>query len=209
VGSSSSALARKVSRPGWTDAGGWLETETPCTWAGVGCVDGSVDGLDLAGNGLSGPIPPELGSLENLRFLYLWDNALSGPIPPELGDMSSVRRIVLRQNDLTGVIPPELGGLASLDWLMLNDNRFSGTVPDALADLEGLDVLWIHENDLEGPLPLGIAQLGAAIQEEHIAEDCAIRPGNDELHIPDDDAYRAADLDGDGFICGVSVPPGA
>ena len=37
---------------------------------------------------MTGEIPPELGGLSNLEWLYLWGNQLTGEIPPELGDLS-------------------------------------------------------------------------------------------------------------------------
>ncbi|WP_420448358.1 leucine-rich repeat domain-containing protein [Candidatus Palauibacter sp.] len=59
-------------------------------------------------HGLSGPIPPELGDLANLRELHLWINQLSGPIPPELGNLANLRSLNLGINRLSGPIPPEM-----------------------------------------------------------------------------------------------------
>jgi len=42
--------------------------------------------LDLGGQGLTGSIPPEIGSLTNLRHLYLYNNQLTGSIPSEIGN---------------------------------------------------------------------------------------------------------------------------
>jgi Leucine-rich repeat (LRR) protein len=164
-----------------------------------------LENLELAANDLTGPIPPELGSLDNLVFLYFFSNRLSGSIPPELASMSSLRMLFLRDNELTGTIPAGLGTMPALQRLVINDNRLIGTVPEALGALDGLDTFWIDGNDLEGELPLAVARMGAAIQGATIEEDCRVRPGNDGLFIPDDDAYRAADLDGDGLICGLAL----
>lgn len=168
----------------------------------------ALENLQLADNDLSGPIPPELGSLENLVFLYLFSNRLSGPIPVELADLSSLKMLFLRNNELTGSIPAELATLPALQRLVVSNNELTGTIPPELGDLLGLDTFWIQGNDLEGAVPLAVAQLGASIQAEYGASTCDARPGNDGLFIPDEDAYRAADMDGDGFICAVAVPAG-
>ena len=72
------------------------------------------------GNGLSGPIPPELGNLTNLDYLGLGVNQLSGPIPPELGNLTSLSRLSLKGNRLSGCIPMSLRGvdndLVGLGW---------------------------------------------------------------------------------------------
>ena len=77
--------------------------------------EGRVRALGLSRNALSGPIPPELGNLANLTWLYLGGNQLSGPpIPPELGNLANLTSLGLDNNALSGPIPPELGTLANL-----------------------------------------------------------------------------------------------
>ena len=55
---------------------------------------------------VEGTIPPELGNLANLQYMYLHANQLTGTIPPGLGDLSSLQRLWLYSNQLTGTIPP-------------------------------------------------------------------------------------------------------
>ena len=57
---------------------------------------------------MSGEIPPELGNLSNLLYLYLQDNDLSGEIPPELGNLSNLLYLYLQDNDLSGCVPSSL-----------------------------------------------------------------------------------------------------
>ena len=67
-------------------------------------------------------------------ILILNVNELSGEIPPELGSLSNLRRMVLGYNDLSGEIPAELGSLSNLEELGLSDNALSGCVPSSLED---------------------------------------------------------------------------
>ena len=73
--------------------------------------------------GSMGSIPPELGNLTNLTHIIMYYAGLTGSIPPELGNLSNLRRLNLSQNDLVGSIPPELGNLSSLEELDLSWNR--------------------------------------------------------------------------------------
>ena len=50
-------------------------------------VDDVVE-LDMSNFGLSGTIPPEIGSFINLNYLNLSNNNLNGAIPSELGDLN-------------------------------------------------------------------------------------------------------------------------
>ena len=117
----------------WKDSFNWLSDRPIREWRGVtNDANGRVTGLYLGENGLSGPIPPELGDLSNLRRLALQENQLSGSIPPELGNLSVLVLLSLDSNQLTGSIPPELGNLSNLIWLYLIDNQITGCIPASL-----------------------------------------------------------------------------
>lgn len=49
-----------------------------------------LDIFDLGGNSLSGDIPTKLGSMNNLRLLFLDRNNLVGEIPSQLGQLSGL-----------------------------------------------------------------------------------------------------------------------
>ncbi len=120
--------------------------------ADLGWLDG-LDRIDLYENELTGEIPSELGRLGNLRNLFLSDNSLSGEIPSELGGLSALLRLDLDGNELSGEIPPELGRLSGLTHLYLNGNELSGEIPSELGELSALQTLDLHGNSLSGPLP--------------------------------------------------------
>ena len=161
----------------WANHDNWLTDAPLDAWHGVQTdASGRVQVLFLYRNDLTGRIPPELGTLANLRSLNLVDNGLTGEIPselgtlanlrdldlgdgltgeipPELGNLASLHRLHLGGNDLTGKIPPELSNLANLYTLYLNGNDLTGEIPSELGDLTNLEVLWLHNNDLTGELP--------------------------------------------------------
>ena len=66
--------------------------------------------------------------------MSLYDNQLSGEIPPELGSLANLRLLYLSYNQLSGEIPPELASLANLTGLFLDGNQLSGCVPASLRD---------------------------------------------------------------------------
>ena len=163
------ALYEATDGPNWVDNTNWLSDAPLGEWYGVE-TDASrrVIRLDLSGriddgravpHGLSGKIPPELGSLANLEVLDLGINGLTGTIPPELGDLANLKQLHLWENTLTGPIPPELGGLAELEWLNLRGNTLSGRIPAALGDLVALGTLNLGDNNLSGPIPPELGQL--------------------------------------------------
>ena len=83
-----------------TAALNWLADTPIADWTGVvlGETSGRVTELDLGALGLNGRIPKELGSLANLRWLFLGQNQLTGEIPPELGGLSNLTQLGLDNN---------------------------------------------------------------------------------------------------------------
>ena len=163
------ALYEATDGPNWVNNDGWLTAAPLGQWHGVS-TDGTgrVVRLDLSGrwdrenrqwvlHGLTGSLPPELGSLANLTVLDLGRNSLSGPIPPELGDLANLTDLYLHRNKLSGPLPPELGRLANLRRLYLNNNGLSGPIPPELNRLTNLTLLGLGSNDFSGALP---AELG-------------------------------------------------
>ncbi|MBT8395786.1 MAG: Ig-like domain-containing protein, partial [Gemmatimonadetes bacterium] len=122
------AFYNTTNGPGWTDSTDWFATFWPCSWYGVTCLEGSVSGLILTENAVTGPIPPELAALTNLTRLFLRRNALSGEIPTELTSLSKLQRLDFHTNQLTGSIPPQLGNLTDLQSLTFYANDLSGTI---------------------------------------------------------------------------------
>ena len=198
------ALYHSTDGDNWNNNAGWLLSADPCTWFGVGCSGGQVTGISLSFNNLTGPIPAELGNLTSLTGLSLDFNQLSGPIPAELGNLTSLTSLGLKSNNLTGSIPAELGNLTYLTRLFLDFNQLSGPIPAELGNLAALHSLRLDFNQLSGLVPLPVAVLGGAIQEIFVVGTCRFE-SNPGLFMPDSQDYMDADLDNDGFICGVAL----
>ena len=154
------ALYAATDGPNWENSANWLTDAPLGSWYGVQ-IDGAgrVTRLALSDNDLTGPIPPEIGSLARLQELDLAANELTGPVPAELGALANLEQLDLHNNrNLTGPIPPELGLLANLRVLDLRLNRLTGSIPTELASLANLRELYLGQNELTGSIP---AQLGS------------------------------------------------
>ena len=157
------ALYNATGGSNWTDNTNWLSAAPLGDWFGVETDgDGRVTELslggwdevqqDIVGNGLTGTLPIELGTLAHLRRLEMEGNSLTGPIPvelanlisipPELGRLTTLRNLNLWNVQLSGRIPPELGGMTSLERLNLFTNDLTGPVPPDLGNLANL----VHMN---------------------------------------------------------------
>ncbi len=81
------ALYNATNGENWRNNDNWLSDAPLGEWYGVNTDDdGRVKTLAFDGNGLSGEIPAELGSLSNLKQLHLHSNELSGCVPSSLED---------------------------------------------------------------------------------------------------------------------------
>ena len=106
-----------------------------------------ANALSIGDLGISGQIPPEIGTLDSLEILWLEDNQLSGPIPPEIGNLEELMYMILHHNQISGSIPNEIGNLSNLEIIKLDNNQLTGYIPESICDL---DIAFNWQNDLFG-----------------------------------------------------------
>ncbi|KAG8502397.1 hypothetical protein CXB51_000455 [Gossypium anomalum] len=109
--------------------------------------------IDLSRNYLSGYIPPQWGSMQQLFQICLLGNRLTGLIPEELANMSSLTSLVLEHNNFSGNLPAALGNLPKIERLFLNSNNFTGELPETFARLTTLKIFRIGDNNFTGKIP--------------------------------------------------------
>ena len=114
------------------------KTPTEVTlWGEVYSVE-DTDTLDLYINQLTGSIPPEIGNMTNLTYLYLDDNQLTGEIPPEIGNLTNLTKLYLFNNQLTGEIPESICDIfPNLSYINISNNQLCPPYPSCIEDYVG------------------------------------------------------------------------
>ncbi|CAB9507068.1 leucine Rich Repeat [Seminavis robusta] len=132
----------------------WLSDISECEWAGNSCQGETenITGVDMFGNGLSGPIPSELGLLPNLETIRLRKQNLTGTIPSTLLQLTSLESLSLDEGMLTGTIPSGLYSLPSLQRINLYSNKFTGTIPTEVGLFQGYQFS-LSRNQITGTIP--------------------------------------------------------
>lgn len=115
--------------------------------------------FDLSHNGLTGPIPEELGGCVVVVEILLSNNRLSGEIPSSLSRLTNLTNLDLSGNSLTGSIPQELGHSPKLQGLNLASNHLNGPIPKSFGLLGSLVKLNLSKNKLDGSLPASLGNL--------------------------------------------------
>ena len=153
-------LYASTNGPGWKYSNNWLSERPLSEWYGVSTdSNGRVVSLDLTDNNLQGLMPSGIAQLQNLRVLYLGGNGLTGPIPTELGRLQKLTKLGLDRNRLTGLITPGIAQLQNLDFLNLGGNGLTGPIPAEFGRLQNLRTLVLEGNELTGAIPVELAQL--------------------------------------------------
>ncbi|XP_024960976.1 LRR receptor-like serine/threonine-protein kinase FEI 1 isoform X4 [Cynara cardunculus var. scolymus] len=131
------------------------EDPDPCGWKGVTCDSKTmrVISLNVSNHKLKGPISPDIGRLDHLKFLELHYNNFYGAIPPELGNCTELQGLFLQNNYLSGFIPTGLGNLSKLQILDISSNSLDGSIPTSVGQLRNLVNLNVSSNFLAGPIP--------------------------------------------------------
>ena len=154
------ALFQSTRGTQWKRGDNWLSDLPLDMWYGVTTdPDGAVTKLTLSNNNLTGRIPDEIGSLQNLEVLTLDGNGLTGAIPRSIGRLRDLVTLTISGNSLTGEIPEEIGNLAKLEVLRLHVNQLRGSIPSTISGLERLRILSLGYNDLAGRIPDEIGHL--------------------------------------------------
>ena len=110
-------------------------TEGVELWGECYSIENTTE-LDLHGDALTGPIPPEIGNLTNVNILNLSNNQLTGEIPSEIWNLTTLSALFLENNQLIGSIPQIIGNMAALTELDLSSNQLTGEIPQSICDLE-------------------------------------------------------------------------
>ncbi|XP_050374969.1 probable inactive receptor kinase At1g27190 [Argentina anserina] len=128
-----------------------------CKLVGVSCwneKENRLLSLQLPSMSLAGELPESLKYCHSLQTLDLSGNALSGPVPPQICDwLPYLVTLDLSSNRLSGSIPPEIVNCKFLNTLILNDNRLSGSIPYELGRLDRLKKFSVANNGLSGTIP--------------------------------------------------------
>ncbi|XP_058729465.1 MDIS1-interacting receptor like kinase 2-like isoform X2 [Vicia villosa] len=112
---------------------------------------------------LGGPLPNEIGNIQNLTILALDGNNFSGLIPSSLGNCKHLSILGLSENHFSGPIPPSIGKLTNLTDLRFYTNNLNGTVPQEFGNLSSLIVLHLAENNFTGVLPPQVCKSGKLV----------------------------------------------
>lgn len=150
------ALYNSTNGAGWNNNANWNGAPgTENTWFGITTDAGNTTVLEirLGSNNLTGPLPPEIGNLPNVRIIFLDRNHINGSIPGEIGNLTNLNRLNLLGNDLTGSIPTTIVNLSQITHLSLHGNELSGTIPRQLGLLTTLQYLYLNSNQLNGYIP--------------------------------------------------------
>ncbi|XP_059671128.1 receptor-like protein EIX2 [Cornus florida] len=110
--------------------------------------------IDLSSNNLTGKIPQEILSFEELVSLNLSRNSLIGHVIPQIGELKMLKSFDLSRNQLSGEIPTSITRLNFLTVLDLSNNILSRKIPSG-TQLQSFDASVYAENyELCGlPLP--------------------------------------------------------
>jgi Leucine-rich repeat (LRR) protein len=164
------ATAYVTSPQPWTSSNLWLSDQSECGWEGVLCSPhGTVLGISLESNGLSGGLPMELALLrDHFSTLDLSSNLLfmNGTQLDVFAKLSNLGTFLLDNNYIysTTGLPTQLAGLTNLLMLRLSYNLLQGPLNGTLlAGLTQLTHLEVESNFISGTMPSQVGHLTSLV----------------------------------------------
>jgi len=162
----------------------WGTKASLAKWAGVKVnASGRVVSLRFPDANVTGPIPPQIGDLTELRLLDMRISSrqslnqiptaigrlakletlivrhVEGPLPAELGDLSSLKHLDIDMSFYAGPLPERLGNLSELEYLKVAGPPLTGRLPASLGNLSKLTVLDLRTHHFTGPIPESFGNL--------------------------------------------------
>ena len=147
------ALYHATYGPNWIRKKNWLD-EPVSTWGGITMENGRVTSIFLGSNNESGYIPSDIGILNGLQDLRIFNSQINCTIPKEIGNLINLHTLELPRNPQTGSLPPQLGELINLTNLGISSTQISGSIPSELGKLAKLKYLNLINNKLAGSIPV-------------------------------------------------------
>ncbi|KAG6388850.1 hypothetical protein SASPL_150286 [Salvia splendens] len=115
--------------------------------------------LFLANSSLKGEIPESIFELEALGTLDICVNKITGRLPASIAKMRSLFKIELYTNYLTGEIPAEVANLTDLEEFDVSNNLMYGVIPKEIGRLKKLTVFHLFNNNFSGEIPSGFGEM--------------------------------------------------
>ncbi|KAG5525664.1 hypothetical protein RHGRI_032086 [Rhododendron griersonianum] len=141
----------------WTNIPPNWSGRDPCgsSWVGIQCNNSRITSIILPSMGLNGQLTGDIAQLSELQIVDLSLNTgLTGTLPPSIGSLTKLTSLYLVGCGFSGPIPDTIGSLQQLIALDLNSNRFSGSIPPSIGNLSKLYVLDLSNNNLSGTIPV-------------------------------------------------------
>ena len=154
------ALYKATNGDNWTDKTNWCSDKPLNEWHGVYTNNNDrVHIIDLSSNNLSGVLPDEIGSLQELESFNVNNNNIGGSIPESIGNLSKLETFSVEWNKLEGTIPKSIGKLTKLSIFRITKNNIEGSIPESIGQLTELVWFMTAYNKLRGTIPESIGKL--------------------------------------------------
>jgi len=130
-------------------------SNVPQALRNIGVTNMNITRLDLSPSYRLTKLPPQIGDLKKLEYLFLGFNKLT-TLPPQIGKLENLRVLHLNNNKLKS-LPSTIGKLTKLEKLDLSDNALE-SLPPQIGLCENLKKLNLDNNKLK-TLPKEIIKL--------------------------------------------------
>jgi len=135
---------------------GWSNNIHYCKWNGIMCDESNqvVTAIKLPSSSLTGTIPENFNSLNNLTDIDLHNNSLTGPLP-DLAFLNALQTANLGYNNFTSIPDFCFGGLLNLTTLNLSNNLnlMPWLFPQEISISPLMHTLDLEATNLIGSLP--------------------------------------------------------